>query len=110
MTFDEYQQQAPKTRLRHGDPLIDQTITVLGLAGETGEIVEKWKKALVYQRGQLRAEDKMALANEAGDVLWYLAILADALGFSLSEIAAMNLEKLASRQKRGVQKGAGDNR
>jgi NTP pyrophosphatase (non-canonical NTP hydrolase) len=45
-----------------------------------------------------------------GDVLWYLAALADDLGCQLSDIAEENLEKLASRYDRGVIKGAGDKR
>lgn len=47
---------------------------------------------------------------EAGDVLWQLAGLCSVMGWDLEQIALMNLEKLASRQKRGVIDGNGDNR
>lgn len=47
---------------------------------------------------------------EAGDILWQLAGLCSVMGWDLEQIALMNLEKLASRQKRGVIDGNGDNR
>ncbi len=110
MTFDEYQKQAPATAIPNPDPVLDKTIWVLGIAGEAGEVVEKWKKIVAYRDAKITAEDKAELQKELGDVLWYLALFADSLGLSLDEIAKLNLEKLASRKKRGVVKGAGDNR
>jgi NTP pyrophosphatase (non-canonical NTP hydrolase) len=50
------------------------------------------------------------VAKELGDVLWYIANLAEDLGYDLAEIADMNLEKLADRANRNVIKGSGDNR
>lgn len=110
MTFDEYQAQAPATAIHHPDPQMDQTIWVLGIAGEAGEVVEKWKKIVAYKDGVISNEDKQELAKEVGDVMWYMALFADSLGLSLQDIATQNLEKLASRKARGTQKGSGDNR
>lgn len=110
MTFDEYQQQAKTTLISYPDPLMDKTIMVLGISGEAGEIVEKWKKLLAYRDGELTPEDKAEMAKEIGDVLWYLSVFADMLDLSMDDIATQNAAKLASRKKRGVQKGAGDNR
>lgn len=42
--------------------------------------------------------------------MWYIAVLADSLGMSLEEVMRLNIKKLADRNKRGVIKGAGDNR
>jgi NTP pyrophosphatase (non-canonical NTP hydrolase) len=50
------------------------------------------------------------MARELGDVLWYLSQLASELGLELDAIAAENLDKLLSRQRRGVLSGAGDDR
>lgn len=110
MTIDEYQSRAPLTAINHPDPLMDKTIWAMGVSGEAGEVLEKWKKIVAYKDGQITADDKAELAKELGDVVWYVAVLADRLGLSLEEILQNNLQKLADRQSRGVQKGTGDNR
>jgi len=50
------------------------------------------------------------MAKELGDVLWYVAQLATELELDLDEIAHANLDKLLSRQQRGVLSGSGDER
>lgn len=110
MTFDEYQKQALTTAIPHADPLMDKTIWVLGISGEAGEVVEKWKKIVAYKDGVISNEDKAELAKELGDVVWYIAAMAASLNLSFDDIMKANLEKLASRKARGVQKGSGDNR
>lgn len=77
----------------------------LGLGGETGEVLEKVKKLIRDNKF-----DKPEVAKELGDVLWYLARTANAIGYKLSDIADMNIRKLSSRQDRGVLQGSGDNR
>ena len=110
MTFDEYQKKAPDTAIHVDDPLMDKTVWVLGIGGEAGEVVDKWKKIVSYNGGKVTGDDIVELKKEVGDVLWYLAMFADSLGLSLDEIAQENLAKLASRKARGTQIGAGDNR
>lgn len=89
---------------------MDKTIWVLGIGGEAGEVVEKWKKIVAYDNGQISDDKKKELAKEMGDVLWYLAALAESLDMSLQDIAEANIEKVMSRKQRGVTKGRGDNR
>jgi NTP pyrophosphatase (non-canonical NTP hydrolase) len=82
----------------------------LGLAGEAGEVAEHAKKAIRDDGGQVSDERRAAMAKELGDVLWYVAQLASELQLDLDEIAQMNLDKLLSRQRRGVLSGDGDDR
>jgi NTP pyrophosphatase (non-canonical NTP hydrolase) len=82
----------------------------LGLAGEAGEIAEHAKKAIRDDGAHITDERREAISMELGDVLWYLAQLATELDLDLDAIAASNLEKLLSRQRRGVLHGAGDDR
>jgi NTP pyrophosphatase (non-canonical NTP hydrolase) len=82
----------------------------LGLAGEAGEIAEHAKKAIRDDNGEITPERRSAMTKELGDVLWYLAQLASELDLELDEIAQINLEKLLSRQTRGVLSGSGDDR
>jgi len=82
----------------------------LGLAGEAGEVAEHAKKAIRDDAGAVTEQRRAALAAELGDVLWYTAQLASELDLALEEIAQANLDKLASRQRRGVLSGSGDDR
>ncbi len=82
----------------------------LGLAGEAGEVAEHAKKAIRDDAGVVSEERREAMAKELGDVLWYVSQLASELGLELDEIARANLEKLLSRQRRGVLSGSGDER
>ncbi len=110
MTFDEYQKQALTTAIFNKDPLMDKTIWAMGIAGEAGEVIEKWKKIVAYNDGEITEDDKLEIKKELGDVVWYVALLAHSLGLSLNEVMELNIAKLADRKKRGVTKGAGDNR
>jgi NTP pyrophosphatase (non-canonical NTP hydrolase) len=110
MTFDEYQKLALTTAITNPDPLMDKTIWAMGVAGEAGEVVEKWKKIVAYKDGKLSEEDKEDFKKELGDVIWYVAVMANSLGMSFDEVMEINVQKLHDRKKRGVIKGAGDNR
>jgi NTP pyrophosphatase (non-canonical NTP hydrolase) len=113
MTFDEYQQQALSTALtdpKYKDSLMEQTIWAMGISGEAGEVIEKWKKIVAYNSGNITDQNREDLKKELGDVIWYLSVFADSLGLKLSEVIELNVSKLKDRQKREVIKGAGDNR
>jgi NTP pyrophosphatase (non-canonical NTP hydrolase) len=60
--------------------------------------------------GVMTDERLQALAGELGDVLWYVAQVATEAGLDLEAIARANLDKLLSRQERGVLSGSGDSR
>ncbi len=110
MTFDEYQKIALTTLEGNADPLMQKTIWMLGIAGEAGEVVEKWKKIVAYRNGIITNEDQEDLKKELNDVLWYVAVIAHELGIPLEEVVARNIKKLADRKQRDVIKGQGDNR
>src|ERR1017187_5671340 len=82
----------------------------LGLSGEAGEVAERAKKTIRDDGGQATDERRAAMPKELGDVLWYVAQLASELQLDLDEIAQANLDKLLSRQQRGVLSGSGDER
>lgn len=108
MTLNEYQERAMKNKVYgYGDKII---YPALGLGNEAGEVLGKIKKVLRDNGGQFSSEKSKEIADECGDVLWYLAALAQDLGFTLSEIAEMNVVKLDSRRERGVIQGSGDKR
>jgi NTP pyrophosphatase (non-canonical NTP hydrolase) len=113
MDFNTYQKRAGETATY---PNIGHNFVypTLGLAGETGEVVEKIKKLirndLITDAGQVSEEKRTEVKKEMGDVLWYLAQLSTEFGFDLESVAQMNLDKLASRKERGVLHSEGDNR
>lgn len=110
MTLNEYQQQALTTALFSGDAVRDLCHWALGVAGEAGEVADKVKKVLRDADAVLSPEDKTEIAKELGDVLWYIAVMAQELGVSLEDVGDQNITKLRSRQARGVIGGSGDNR
>ena len=109
MDLDEYQRGALRTAAPR-DKRNELLHLVLGLVGESGEIAEKFKKWIRDAGSDESLIDRTDIARELGDVLWYLAVLADRLDLSLDDVAAANLAKLASRQRRGVLGGSGDDR
>lgn len=106
MQINDYQIAAIKTAVYPEDEAI--TYPALGLAGEVGEFCNKWKK--VIREDDLLAFSQDDMCDELGDILWYLSALARDCELTLEEVAQRNLEKLRSRQERGVLKGSGDNR
>ena len=113
MELNKYQTEAAKSDLfeKTSDVIMPGLLEkVLGLSGESGEVADKVKKIIRDKNGEVSKEDKEAIAKELGDVMWYIAGIARYLDISLEEIAEQNLEKLASRMKRGVLAGDGDNR
>jgi NTP pyrophosphatase (non-canonical NTP hydrolase) len=107
MTFDEYQKLALRTAAMRPNELFHR---VLGLAGEVGEISEKFKKWVRDDMSDESKIDKQDLEKELGDVLWYTAMLADYFGLSLDKIAQKNIAKLTDRNHRGKLAGSGDYR
>lgn len=99
MTLDDYQRAALRTTnpsLSDRDRLLD---AAAGLSEEAGELLGLVRKQIF--QGRTAPHEK--LVEELGDVLWCLAVTADALGLSLDEIAAANQEKLARRHPNGFQ-------
>ena len=109
MLISEFQQLSRRTAT-YPDAGENIVYPTLGLAGEAGEVAEKVKKLLRDDGGVLSEERRAALAGELGDVLWYVAQVATEAGLELEEIAQANLDKLLSRQQRGVLSGSGDSR
>lgn len=93
ITANEYQRNAWRTANQILRPKAQLLNGLLGLCGEAGEAADILKKHL-YQGHEL---DKVHLAKELGDVAWYLAISAKALGYDLDTILQMNIDKLRER-------------
>ena len=104
LTMNAYQQQAKATAV-YPEVKADQYL-IAGLAGEVGELASIFAK---HWRGDGDINPDHARA-ELGDVLWFVAMLAEWLDTDLSTVAQGNLDKLADRAERGKLKGSGDNR
>ena len=86
----------------------------MGLAGEAGEVCDKvkkrWRNTEEMSAHGMPTKEWEEIVKELGDVLWYLAAMADELGTTLNHVAEVNLGKLRDRKERGVIKSSGDNR
>ena len=106
MQFTEYEQRINEFAIYpeagQGTPMA-LAYCALGLTGESGEYSEKVKTLI--RDGKL---DKPLALKELSDVLWYLTRNANELGYSLQDVAEVNLVKLTDRMARGVLQGSGD--
>lgn len=120
MTINEYQQKAMSTCM---DTSHNYIYMAEGMVGEMGEFMSKVAKGVrkgkmkvssntlvILAAKQERPEILEGLKAELGDILWFVAGMADVMGWSLDEVAQANVDKLASRQERGKIEGEGDNR
>lgn len=101
--FDAYQESLTWVHKPAPDAL---TYTILGIAGECGEVVEAYKKAMrSHQPEDIRFVDEVRdrLIDEMGDVLWYIAKAAKELDVSLSIVVKRNLLKMTNRSIYGKQ-------
>lgn len=104
MQFNDYQNKAYSFALPTAKNL---SYLMAGLAGEVGELSSLYAKAI--RDGQPESFRTDAI-KELGDVLWFVSSIAQYLDHDLSCVAECNINKLQSRNKRGVIGGSGDNR
>lgn len=118
LTLNEYQRKAMTTCMPSSENF---SYMFLNLVGEMGEFASKVAKGVRKQKVRID-ENKIStlddalelfswegeLAKEAGDILWQLSGLCSILGWSLNDIAQMNLDKLAARKEVGTIDGNGD--
>jgi NTP pyrophosphatase (non-canonical NTP hydrolase) len=100
VNLSEYQAKALLTAVYPKDV----AIMYLGVAlvGEAGEVANQVKKYIRNDGRQLTPERIEKIADELGDVLWYISMMAHELDIPLDAIAQRNLDKLAGRSKRGT--------
>ena len=110
MTLDEYQEKALSTNINLADKKTVFYDRMFGLVGEAVELADKVKKWIRDDKADWKKLDKEMMALELGDVLWYVATLADTMGFTLEEVGQQNLRRLKDRKQRGKLSGAGDHR
>ncbi len=103
MNFKEYQSKASVTAL-YPKRLNNLEYPTLGLAGEAGEVANIVKKIQRDFGGEITDEIRGKLKDELGDVLWYISACADELELTLEEIAEFNVEKLATRHQKNLQR------
>jgi NTP pyrophosphatase (non-canonical NTP hydrolase) len=104
MNLRDYQELA--ARLALPTALNDQYLS-LGLVGEAGEVASLFAKAVRDSEGLVNQDN---LKKELGDVLWFVAVLAQHYNIDMNDLAIGNINKLRSRQQRGVLGGSGDDR
>src|SRR5579863_360967 len=103
MTIQEYQDQVGDV-LNQRWNFPDSTGIAycgLGLAGEAGECAEEIKKALRYSKGHFDKGRKAKLQSELGDVLYYMARVANEVGIRLEDVLSASIDKMYQRLNHG---------
>ena len=107
MTLNEYQGHAMSTLLETAE---NSAYMVMGMGGEVGEINSLIAKGIRDIETSNEEELLAKLKKELGDVLWFVAGLAHVQGWTLEEVAQLNVSKLKARQANGTLQGSGDDR
>ena len=81
----------------------------IGMSSENGEFSEIVKKC-VFQGKEFNRKERYHMKRELGDILWYLANAATALGYNLDDIMFENIEKLEARYPNGFEVFRSENR
>ena len=97
MTINEYQKLAMRTSNKELSNALHLMNGALGLSGESGEVADLVKKCLM----QGHDLDRVHVAKELGDICWYIAETATAIGYDLETVMAMNIDKLRKRYPEG---------
>lgn len=97
MLFNDYQKLAMRTRVKGQTNSDSMNNFTYGAVGEIGECVDVLKKHL-FQGHPLNVEK---LKEEVGDVLWYIALLCEAAGLNMEDVAEHNIKKLMARYPKG---------
>ncbi|MEK4707057.1 nucleoside triphosphate pyrophosphohydrolase family protein [Bacillus sp. FSL R10-2780] len=115
--LDQYQEATLRTWNKRNDFGFRVSNAALGLTGEAGEVADLVKKAIYHGHGFQPAHcpgeangNVHKLALELGDIMYYVGIMAHEMGYTLQDIAEMNIKKLAKRYPDGFSREASQNR
>lgn len=106
MTFEEFIIACKRTYAWQGLPDIEVCMLCMGLAGETGEVIDYLKK-VGFQGHEFNKEK---LKSEMGDMMWYFAMLCDFFNISFEDVLKANIEKLKNRYPDGFDEEKSKNR
>lgn len=96
MNFNEYEALANRTAKDLNSPAANLAHAALGLSTEVGEFNTVVKRVAIYNK-PITDEFRADMAEELGDLLWYVALAAHHLGISMHQMARDNIEKLKRR-------------
>jgi NTP pyrophosphatase (non-canonical NTP hydrolase) len=97
MNLVEYQDRVKRTMNKSLGEKQALSMLSMGIAGESGELIDMLKKSL-YHDHELNIHE---VIKEVGDIMWYIANLCNELNLDLSQILDINIEKLLKRYPDG---------
>lgn len=100
MLIKEFQSFVREKTIKGMDTKSIQQMALMGLAGETGELIDEMKKHYFYDK----PKNINNLKEEAGDILHYILMLLNTENIPVEEIIQLNIDKISKRYHTNVSK------
>lgn len=93
ITIQDFQQFVSNKTIAELSERDVSMMALMGLAGETGELIDAMKKSIFYGKTKSREH----ITEEAGDILHYVMMFLNTEGIAVEDVIQANVDKISRR-------------